>query len=297
MDVALTASLTAQYFAGLAVQEPRVLYYAARWHWNFLNTQLPEANAARLGFARLSRSRLTDPVTWEETLLRAVSVLTLCFDLAPKEVLARVAIGFLLAFDVFSRRGEMTGARRSELRPPTPGIRGQFALWTLTLFPEDRAPTSKTGRQDDTVVVGSSDPARAWIAKLMPLLASSKHPGPLLLAVSQSLYDKIYKQAGVRAGLPPSTPHQMRHGGASVDAINSCSDMSLLERGRWASTMSLKRYRRPAKYLRRLALLSAAQKRSARTAPAEIMRLASGILGSASASSTKPSTHRRRSEK
>ena len=96
------------------------------------------------------------------------------------------------------------------------------------------------------------------------------HQGLLILGAAAVEYERLYRESGQAAGLPHSTPHQMRHGGASADAITSSTDLTLTERGGWASTKSVRRYRQPAKYLRRLELLSPAQRQLAPLLPEAI---------------------------
>ena len=79
--------------------------------------------------------------------------------------------------------------------------------------------------------------------------------------------------------MPYATPHQLRHGGASADGLRQVSDQELMSRGTWASAKSLTRYRQPARYLRRLALLTPQQIASASAAPAMLVKkLVSNML-------------------
>ena len=69
-------------------------------------------------------------------------------------------------------------------------------------------------------------------------------------------YVRLFHLSRKLASLAPSHPHRLRHGGASADAVLNVQDLTIQQRGRWASIKSVARYRRPALYLRQLALLS-----------------------------------------
>ena len=50
VDQALDRELLDLNLAGEEYNKPRTLFDAARWNWNLLNIDLPQSNAARLGF-------------------------------------------------------------------------------------------------------------------------------------------------------------------------------------------------------------------------------------------------------
>ena len=81
VDAALDIDLLDLFLAGEEYTEARLLFYASRWHWNLLNTDLPSSNAARLGCQSRSREQVQDPVTWEDTLLRVYQLVELSTDL------------------------------------------------------------------------------------------------------------------------------------------------------------------------------------------------------------------------
>ena len=91
--------------------------------------------------------------------------------------------------------------------------------------------------------------------------------------MSVQRYRLLYKKAFAAAGLPASHPHRLRHGGASMDGMASASnsDLDIMQRGGWATLSSVARYRKPAKYLRRLRELSDQQRAAAIGAPARIL--------------------------
>ena len=94
-----------------------------------------------------------------------------------------------------------------------------------------------------------------------------------LFELTPKRYQQLFQSAWKAALLPPSHPHRLRHGGASHDGLlprSQMSDLDIQMRGDWASAKSVLRYRKPAKYLRRLAELSEHQLQLARRAPSRI---------------------------
>ena len=84
--------------------------------------------------------------------------------------------------------------------------------------------------------------------------------------------------ARAAASVEPATPHQMRHGAASADTLAGAGDATLLGRGSWQNIRSLRRYRKPACYVRKLHLLSSSQRAAAGAAPEAILHLMGLIL-------------------
>ena len=157
---------------------------------------------------------------------------------------------------------------------------GSAARWTLTLYPSNQARESKTRTQDLTVAIGSTAKRRAWLATLCQPLANRHHPSKTLLGLDVKRYNELLHLARKLAGLDPSSPHRLRHGGASADALlendEKITDLEIASRGRWQSLASIRRYRQPATYLRALQGLTPAQLRAAKgfetTLPAQLRR-------------------------
>ena len=94
----------------------------------------------------------------------------------------------------------------------------------------------------------------------MSLLKNADHQRRDLLGTDSAVYKNLYALAGEQTHLPHSTPHQLRHGGASVDALEEPTyDAEMMDRGGWRNLKSIARYRRPSLYLRRLEQLTSEQ--------------------------------------
>ena len=263
IDSCLDMRLDEFYLQGELPGPGRLLYYAVAWHHGLEHALLPRSRAARVRHARSRRPKPTDPEARESVLLMPAALLhKLPPDISPIEA-AQAATGFLLAVDVYGRAGDIARAQRDELRPPVRHQPGIPAVWTLTLFPSSGETESKTRTQDDTAAIGATHPSRKWLTRLCAPLRAINPSDPRLLGLDPARYHELFRRARVLAGLMPSSPHRLRHGGASADALLtnelSVSDLTIASRGRWASLSSVRRYRQPAQYLRQLQRLSALQ--------------------------------------
>ena len=279
IDLALDRELHDLYFAGVHGSRGGQVYSAVRWSTVLTNAQLRYSHVSMLGFKNDSKSKRPDPVTWEATLLIANAIATDEQNTPMERVAA--SIGVLLSFDLYCRGGDLAQVAARDLSPPMPGQTGAAANWSVTLFPLTGPATSKANQNDDTIMVGTSDPARAWIAQLMPYLRDLPRPHGVtsLLAMTPQKFGLIFKRAVTRAGVPACTLHQLRHGGASADgAKGNMTDMQIRDRGRWATLGSVLNYRRPAPYLRQLRQLSAQQKLTALSVESSLPLMLSGVV-------------------
>ena len=214
------------------------------------------------------------PVAWEKVLL---SSLALMDSTEPRREVGSTVVGNLLSFDCYGRAADLAKAEAAELRRPMRQAGCLASRWTLTLNPTAQSPSlqtfSKTGTRDDCVAIGATHNDREWIVKLMRPLAGMPRKMTKLLDMIVSRYHHLKALGRRLPGLGPAKPHQMRHGGASMDALTGCiQDLDMADRGRWKSLQSVRRYRKPAAYLRRLSSLSPEQRSLAIVAPGEIMR-------------------------
>ena len=115
------------------------------------------------------------------------------------------------------------------------------------------------------------DPSEAAVAAAAVLLQFDLYalPTQRLLPLSLGRLQTLLAVARQRAGLPPAVLHRLRHGGPSADALNGVADPVLQRRGRWAALKSVAR--KPGRYLRELEQLTAAPKRQAVEAAANLV--------------------------
>ena len=129
---------------------------------------------------------------------------------------------------------------------------------------------SKMGWTDETLSIATTHPDRKWITSLLPALRAMPSASGRLLDLSPCDYKTLFQLARTQAALDKANPHQLRHGGASMDGMTKLGDLDLADRGRWAALGSIRRYRRPAHYIKRLRALSLAQRTQAKGAVSKI---------------------------
>ena len=198
-------------------------------------------------------------------------------DNITKEEKLATAGAISLGFDSYARGGDMVWTKKEELRPPVLGVMGA-QHWTLTMWPSTAAETSKTNTQDATKRIAIAE-TRVWVAELCPLLLRSSPNDPRLIPPTQERYVTLFHPTFSLAGLPPCTPHPLRHGGASADGMLNNSDVEILPRGDWRCMSSIQGYRWPAGYLRQLSALTPYQLSRARASPPAIIKLARTCMG------------------
>ena len=165
------------------------------------------------------------------------------------------AIVIQVSFDTQALGASAASLLSAKLRCPANKQRGAARVWTVTYHPIG-GKCSKVGKHDHTVTIGSTHPDRAWLCDLMTVLSNRRRPQVSLFELTPARWVEKFHQSRTLAGLGPSFPHKLRHGGASADALlvgpEKVDDLTLADRGDWASTKSISRYRRPVKYVREL---------------------------------------------
>ena len=172
----------------------------------------------------------------------------------------------------------MVLAKRDQLRAPLRQQLGATGAWTLTFFPQEDGRQAKSGGFDWSKTIGTTRPARHWLSSECSILAGAPCTENSLLGLSAKRYAELFKMARAAASVEPATPHQMRHGAASADTLAGAGDATLLGRGPWQNIRSLRRYRKPACYVRKLHLLPSSQRAAAGAAPETILHLMGLIL-------------------
>ena len=250
LDRYLEKDLTKYYLAGDAISKARYLFYAIRWHKGIPNVMLPRSFAALQGYTKSTNDVAGDPNSWEAVVLTAAAG---CRIGKPSNILAAAAT--IAQFDTMTRPGEILKVKRAWLLAHSVnGVRQAL----LTVFPSDQAELEidedavicdKTGRQDDTMVVGTV--AGKWIGKM---LLDLKRAGfsDTLFPLTLPKYERAFYENTQAANLGRLNMvlHGNRHGGASLYANQGGQPMEVQSRGRWASTRSVLRYQKQGRYVR-----------------------------------------------
>ena len=156
---------------------------------------------------------------------------------------------------------------------------GTTAAYTVNFFPRWVAVPAKNLQFDLLKAVGSTNSRRRWSAHVCTMILQVPSRSAFLSQMTTERYQQLWRAACRLAGLPQVNLPRLRHGGASADALAAVSDAEMLGRGPWASVQSIRRYRRPARYIKQLGLLSAEQVARAETSPSHVVRLMKLLLG------------------
>jgi integrase len=199
----------------LVAAEPRLQY------------KLPRSRRALKGWDRARAKRSHPPLTWELTVVLAVSM--------ARRGRHAEAAATLLAFDCYLRISEFTRLRRHDVAMPLDarlgGAGGTPAL---------RLADTKTGPNKFVSV---------WDAQVAEVLqsflrSSSARRDDLLFPFSPASYRLLMRDVCDSLGLSglQLVPHSLRHGGATRDFMRHGDVTQVMHRGRWASTKSAARY-------------------------------------------------------
>lgn len=135
--------------------------------------------------------------------------------------------------------------------------RSQFDQWVITVAPAGDEPAKK-GQHDLPVTVGFND--RVWASTLLAALykaAARRKDQRLRGGLSLAAYEALFRRANRAPHIPATVdPHSARHGGPSWDSYRRAADLTIQVRGRWLSSMSVRRYSKSATLLRQLRKLS-----------------------------------------
>ena len=203
---------------------------------------LPRARGALKGWnARFPQSSRTgaDPLIWfligEE--MTKISV--------------PLTAALIIQLDTYARPSEVLRVRKRDVVRP---VTKQCKFWGIIFGNSSFGERTKTGTQDDTVLLDSLTPDAARVLSLV--YKACRRPDDLLFpSCSLDFYEKSMAQAKNAVGLGPFslTPHSVRHSGPSMDFLNKARlPEEIMARGRWASIKSIQRYRKPGQLLAKM---------------------------------------------
>ena len=200
-----------------------------------LKDQLHGTRQALRGWRRLKPPTPFPPLTWDLTVLLAVSM--------AKAGWVDTALATLVAFDSYLRIGELCSLSFDDV-----GFASERRLGARQAPAAFHLRRTKTGPNRFAEL---RDPHLAkclqrWIAKRR---RGAKGPGlsqptaHLVFGQRPSTFRRRFKRAAAAIGLSPRyVPHSLRHGGATRDHLAKVPIEEILRRGRWASTSSARHY-------------------------------------------------------
>jgi len=108
--------------------------------------------------------------------------------------------------------------------------------------PFERSIASKTGIFDDVIPLSKGVRKAAAQAIQSLKLRQLSQNRDLMFDFSLESLSREFKEAARIAGLGPRTLYDLRHGGASHDALNGVDLSEIQKRGRWLAASSVRRY-------------------------------------------------------
>lgn len=160
-----------------------------------------------------------------------------------------IAMLLMLQFDCYLRPSEALNLTTDHIGFPASK---RYPHWSVVIAPSALRQTTKTGKSDDSVLVG--DKARnTWMRECMRLwMKKTQHW--LFPNVDLAGYEKWCKQACSDLGYASACvmPHIVRHAGPSNDIYHKRRDLlEVQKRGRWEAKSSVKRYEKHGLLLQR----------------------------------------------
>ncbi|CAK0843612.1 unnamed protein product [Prorocentrum cordatum] len=239
LDVAMEQYLHKLYFDGKTISRPNSTVHGLVYELNLTwskTSEIPLIRKALLSHRRssCSVSRLGAP--WE----CAVSLAGFMARHALVESIQAACLA-LLMFDTYRRISEAVA----------------LGFFSLIVAPRELGKPTKAGTNDDTVLVGETAPERRPVLRaiLVQILRATKpgeYPFPDLTAPKYGLMFRRACQA-LGFGDLKLCPRSLRHGGASVDALNGVDTLTIQRR--WNVIASCRRYEKKGRILKQLAIL------------------------------------------
>ena len=159
------------------------------------------------------------------------------------------AAAVLLQFDLYARPSEILSVHGVDIIPPVAGLTPH---WGVLFGNSDFSIPTKTGTYDDVVLADSKH--RTFATQILRHISKmAKQTDNLIfpelnLATYEQLFRDFSKVHHLKAAI--FTPHVIRHSGPSFDVMHQHRDFATVQfRGRWASFISVSRYKKPVRLL------------------------------------------------
>ena len=190
------------------------------------------------GFRRLAPGGIRSPLPYE-LLCAIVGVIASAGKL-------EFCLALLIAFTCYLRPNELFMRVRDLVLPRSST---DLIKAAINLGARDSGKPTKTGVFDDAVILDST--GHQFLLRLMTeqanhRLKSTTESNPPMWSFTLPDLKEVFNQAACTLGLTDLCLYQLRHGGATWDAVNAQREwMEIKARGRWMSDTSIRRYAKP----------------------------------------------------
>ncbi|CAK0810182.1 unnamed protein product, partial [Prorocentrum cordatum] len=247
MDVALVTYLNSMYFEGRAPNEGSVLlaslaHYAPALYKRTAQA-LPRATRCLAGWRRRVPARMRLPLPRRAAFAIAGALAAWGQP--------RMGLFVMLSFAAYLRPQEAFRLAGRHLVPPVAHLGQAPTPWGLLLHDSDLQLPGKTNLWDESVLLDQAP----WLEPALEALRTVAGDGPLWDFLPTSIA-QLFEDACRALGLVHLQPHlySLRHGGASEDLLSGArTPEQVMQRGRWATVASPRRYGKETRLLREAA--------------------------------------------
>eukprot|EP00438_Fugacium_kawagutii_P008464 Skav230206 [mRNA] locus=scaffold2443:266117:270539:+ [translate_table: standard] len=155
-----------------------------------------------------------------------------------------IAVAIALQYDGYLRPSECLSLTSEQITGPQGK---KYPHWSVIIAPSSMHLTTKTGKTDDSVLLGDLQ-HHAWLRDVLKFWMS-RRKGPLFPNLTLNSYERWMRSANQQLGYSVEClkPHVIRHSAASNDRYHerrSLQDVG--KRGRWEAKASVSRYEKHA---------------------------------------------------
>lgn len=234
IDLHLSAYFESEFASSSSYHNACHALYGLIFQKPALKYKLGESRLRLRGWRRLITHRSHPPITWELTVVFALTMAKWGYHAE--------AVGTLLSFDCYLRVGELTRIRYKDvLLPQDPRVGLAHTAMAVRLA------HTKTG-PNQSVSISRQAVADTLLTYLQsyPFLAKD-----FVFPFTPASFRHLITQVAASCGLShiPYVPHSFRHGGATHDFLQHSTIEQIMFRGRWAAMKSTRRYIQTARAL------------------------------------------------
>ena len=268
LDAAAVDWCDQEFFEGHSGPRGSLLAAALADHWPATSQRsgtigLPRFARAVQSWKRQAPGHTRDPLPWLHLMLVLYQM-----TLIGQHV---EALACLVCYICYFRPSELVSILVEDVLAPSHSSRHV----AIALHPEDRGVPSKTGVFNDGVAV--DNPRVPWLGRRLLKFARQRRRGQLLFGLTYRQLNAAYVAAATAAGLPDTSMHRMRHGGASEDRAANLRPLDVIKRrGRWTTDSAVRRYEPVVRFQRVEGQLDASALKRARLVEAELEKVLFG---------------------
>ena len=247
LDETLCEYFDERFFAGWTSDEGAKVLASLAYHdpqlHKAVNLMLPRASRALRGWTKVGPADQRLPFPW--------CLLVLVIEDFVRRKLPAHAICLVIQWSAYLRPGEATSLKVMQLVAPVRGAAPPYDQWAVNIAPFELEKPAKTGLWDESVTLDNL----TWAHPVLSTLVEGRSPEEALWPFDLTELSKEFQCSVERWQLAHLRPtlYAVRHSGASEDFLRRKRSLEEIQRrGRWRTSMSVRRYTKEAKLLSEL---------------------------------------------